>query len=163
MVRPWYWPEDGMPQKTKPFTWIIKGKIAASWWPDPSLLEKFKEYGISVIVNCSEFDNRSNLKGDFFYYHFNVPDYGLPSENQIREFISICDAHSNKGEAIVVHCVAGCGRTAQFILAWAASRGFIPKGVDPVTWIRKKRPCSLETKEQEDYARKLAKKFQLNH
>ena len=37
MVRPSYWPIDGMPYKSEPFTWIVKGKMAASWWPDPPI------------------------------------------------------------------------------------------------------------------------------
>jgi len=61
-----------------------------------------------------------------------------------------------------VHCVAGCGRTAQFIIVWAAFNKFIPYGMDPVKWIRKLRSCSLETKEQMDFARKIVKKYQIN-
>ena len=46
------------------------------------------------------------------------------------------------------------------IVAWAAYNGYIPDGIDPVKWIRKPRPCSLETKEQMDLARKIANKYQ---
>ena len=28
-----------MPHKSDPFSWIIKGKLAASWWPDPPIIE----------------------------------------------------------------------------------------------------------------------------
>ena len=58
-----------------------------------------------------------------------------------------------------MHCVAGCGRTGQFIVAWAAHNSYLPDGIDPVKWIRKLRPCSLETKEQMEVARNLAKKY----
>jgi len=151
-----------MPEKTEPFTWIIKGKMAASWWPDFSLYEIYKKERISVIVNCSEFDNHKDAPKEFYYYHFNVPDYGIPSNKQIDKFLQICKTHNQKREAIVVHCVAGCGRTAQFIIVWAASMGHIPNSIDPVKWIRKLRPCSLETKEQMAQARKLVKAYQLN-
>ncbi len=162
-IWPWYWPKNGMPKKTEPFTWIIKGKMAASWWPDLPLYGIYKKEGISVIVNCSEFDNHKDVPKKFKYYHINVPDYGIPSNKQIGKFLQICKIHIQKQEAIVVHCVAGCGRTAQFIIVWAASTGYIPNSIDPVKWIRKLRPCSLETKEQMAQARKLVKAYQINH
>ena len=160
MVRPSYWPIGGMPYKSEPFTWIVKGKMAASWWPDRPVLEIYKSQGITTIINCSEFDNRKDVQGSFQYYHFSVPDYGLPTEQQIDDFLKICDRLGVKGEPFVVHCVAGCGRTGQFIIAWAAKNGYITKDMDPIKWIRKFRPCSLETKEQMDFARKMAKKYQ---
>ncbi|TFG07171.1 MAG: hypothetical protein EU539_05650, partial [Promethearchaeota archaeon] len=114
---------------------------------------------IKVVINCSEFDNKSEMSKYFDYYHIDVPDYGLPTEQQIRRFLNICDEHGRKKDPIVVHCVAGCGRTGQFVVAWAAHNGFLPNGVDPVKWIRKFRPCSLETREQMNLARKIARQF----
>ena len=163
MVRPRYWPLNGMPNKSSPFTWIVRNKLAASWWPDPPVFKIYIKKGISVIINCSEFDNKKDIPEGFHYYHINVPDYGLPTEEQISRFLKICDKHGQKKETIVVHCVAGCGRTGQFVVAWGAKNGYIPKNIDPVKWIRKLRPCSLETKEQMEFARNLARKYQLNN
>ena len=159
MVRPWYWPNGGMPERTEPFTWIVKNKLAAGWWPENREIEIYKKEGIKVVINCSEFDNRQEISKNFKYYHIDVPDYGVPTNKQLEQFIAICDKHGRNNESIVVHCVAGCGRTGQFIVAWAAYNGFLPDGIDPVKWIRKLRPCSLETKEQMDLARKIAKKY----
>lgn len=158
-IWPSYWPKGGMLERSEPFTWIIKGRLAASWWPDSKILDIYKKEGISVIINCSEFDNRKDIPDNFKYHHFHVPDYGIPSEEQIKEFLKVSDGYSKQKSAIVIHCVAGCGRTAQFIVAWAAHNNFIPKNMDPVDWIRKIRPCSLETKEQIKYARSIAQKF----
>ncbi|GAG54141.1 unnamed protein product [marine sediment metagenome] len=47
------------------------------------------------------------------------------------------------------------------LVAWGAKNGYIPKSMDPVKWIRKYRSCSLETKEQMNFARKMAKKYQM--
>lgn len=161
MVRPWYWPEEGQPHRTEPFTWINHGKMAASWWPDPPVFDIYRKEGIKVIVNCTEFDNRCDIPRDFTYYHIHVEDYGVPTDKQISCFLEISDRHQAAGDPIVVHCVAGCGRTGQFIVAWAAHNGVIPEDVDPVDWIRNHRCCSLETNEQKKFARKLAEKF--NH
>jgi protein-tyrosine phosphatase len=159
MVRPWYWPKNGMPERTEPFTWIVKKKIAASWWPEATEFEKFKNQGIKVIINCSEFDNRSNIPENFKYFHFNIPDYGTPTDAQLEKFFEITSEFIIKGDPIVVHCVAGCGRSGIMIVALAAYNDLVPKGIDPVKWIRKLRPCCLETKEQMELARKLVKKY----
>ncbi|MBN1802432.1 MAG: dual specificity protein phosphatase family protein [Candidatus Lokiarchaeota archaeon] len=160
MIRPWYWPEGGQPHRTEPFTWIVKDNMAASWWPDPPVFKRYEKEGIRVVINCSEFDNRKDVPNRFTYYHINIPDYGIPTDNQIEKFLEITKKHAEKKESIVVHCVAGCGRTGQMIVAWGAFNGLIPKGLDPVQWIRNYRKCSLETKEQMSLARKIASKYQ---
>ena len=118
MVRPWYWPKGGMPERTEPFTWIVRGRMAASWWPDPPVFKIYERQGIKVIVNVSEFDNRQDIPEGFSYYHIDVPDYGVPTDEQIEHFLEITKMHQMNKEPIVVHCVAGCGRTGQFIVAW---------------------------------------------
>ena len=160
MVRPYYWPKNGMPERTEPFTWIIKKKIAASWWPDSSVFEMYKKEGIKVIINCSEFDNRLDIPESFKYFHFNIPDYGTPTDAQLEKFFEITNQFVSNGAPIVIHCVAGCGRSGIMIVALAAYNDFIPKGIDPVKWIRKLRPCCLETREQMELARKIVKKYQ---
>ena len=137
----------------------MKNKLAASWWPDPPEIEIYKKQGIKVVVNCSEFDNQRIISRFFIYYHINIPDYGTPTEIQLKRFLDITKKHSANAEPIVVHCVAGCGRTGIMIIAWAAYNGYIPNGIDPVKWIRKLRPCSLETKEQMNLAREIFKKY----
>lgn len=158
-IRPWYWPVEGQPHRTEPFTWIVPNEIAASWWPDPPVIEIYRNQGIKAIVNCSEFDNRQDVSDEFAYYHIQVEDFGIPTKDQVRYFIDKADKHHSAGEPVVVHCVAGCGRTAQFIVAWAAHRGLIAKAVDPVDWIREKRHCSLETEQQKVQARRFARLF----
>ncbi len=160
MVRPWYWPRTGMPEKAESFTWIIKKRIAASWWPDPSVIKRYKEEGIRVIINCSEFDNHSEIPKDFKFFHINIPDYGTPTDLQIKKFLEITNKFVDGKEPIVVHCVAGCGRTGILIVVWAAYNGYLRNEIDPVKWIRKLRSCCLETKEQMELARKIAKKYQ---
>ncbi len=159
MVRPWYWPKEGQPHRTEAFTWILKGKMAASWWPDPSVIEIYRKKDIKIIINCSEFDNRQDIPKEFKYFHINIPDFGTPTEAQIERFFKITSESSINNDPIVVHCVAGCGRSGLMIVAWAAYNGHIPKGIDPVKWIRKLRSCCLETKKQMELARKISKKY----
>ena len=93
------------------------------------------------------------------YYHIHVEDFGIPTDDQVIYFLDKTDRHGSAGEPVVVHCVAGCGKTAQVIVAWAAHRGLIAPATDPVGWIREKRACSLETAQQKVQARRLARLF----
>jgi len=158
-IRPWYWPKEGQPHRTEPFTWIVKDKIAASWWPDPYVFEIYSKKGIKAIVNCCEFDNQIDVPSEFAYHHIEVADYGVPTDSQIEEFIEIMQKHEQCNEPVVIHCVAGCGRTGQFIIAWCAKAGHLPRDQDPVDWIRERRSCCLETSDQINYAKKLANKY----
>jgi protein-tyrosine phosphatase len=153
-VRPWYWPARGQPERTEPFTWIVPDVIAASWWPDPYVFDLYDEHGIRAVVNCCEFDNRQDVPPQFAYHHIHVPDYGVPTDAQIEHFVMLMDEHHTAREPVVVHCVAGCGRTGQFIVAWCAKAGFIPAKADPVQWIRARRKCCLETPEQSECAKR---------
>ncbi|MFX1593002.1 MAG: dual specificity protein phosphatase family protein, partial [Promethearchaeota archaeon] len=127
--------------------------------PDASLFERYRKEGIKVIINCSEFDNRKDVPKDFTYFHINIPDFGTPTDSQLEKFFEITSKFITNRNPIVVHCVAGCGRTGIMVVAWAALNGYIPEGLDPVKWIQKLRPCCLETKEQMDLARKIANKY----
>jgi protein-tyrosine phosphatase len=138
----------------------VKNILGAGWWPEAREIEIYKKEGINVVINCSEFDNKQEISKYFEYYHINIPDYGIPTDSQLERFLNITKKHQAKKESIVVHCVAGCGRTGIMVVAWGAYNGIIPNGIDPVKWIRRFRSCSLETKEQMDLARNIAKKYQ---
>jgi protein-tyrosine phosphatase len=71
----------------------------------------------------------------------------------------IMDHHHESREAVVIHCVAGCGRTGQFIVAWCARAGHLPNDIDPVDWIRARRQCCLETKAQIEAVRRIVERF----
>jgi protein-tyrosine phosphatase len=137
---------------------MVEGVLAASWWPDPYVFEIYEERGIAAVVNCCEFDNRADVPKQFAYYHIHVPDYGVPTDAQMETFFELMDRHYAAREPVVIHCVAGCGRTGQFVVAWCARVGLIPAGTDPVKWIRERRRCCLETAEQEKCAKRWMQK-----
>jgi protein-tyrosine phosphatase len=135
--------------------------LGVSCWPDDHFEKEYPQNKIKVVINVCEFDYPEGVPKGFIYYHFPVPDYGLPTQKQIVKFLEVTRKHILNKEAIVVHCVAGCGRTGQMIAIWAASTGRIPKGEDPIRWIRKHRACSCETPRQEKLVRNYVNKLRI--
>ncbi|MFX1476004.1 MAG: protein-tyrosine phosphatase family protein, partial [Promethearchaeota archaeon] len=56
---------------------------------------------------------------------------------------------------VVVHCEGGCGRTGTFLAAYLISQGHSAEAA--IKEIRRKRPCSIETKGQEEILYHFAK------
>jgi Polymorphic toxin system, DSP-PTPase phosphatase len=145
------------------FTWIVKGVMAASCMPNNSLLANYKEQGIKVIINCSDWEYNfedKKFENYFSYYFIPILDFGVPGDAEIRKLFEICEQHQAKKEPIVVHCMAGCGRTGQLLCAWGAKNNIIPKEMDPVKWIRSLRKCCLENPSQERFAREIQTRIQ---
>ncbi len=133
------------------FSWIVKGVIAASSFPTKQSFTHFKQEGIKIVINCTEFDNSSNVPPEFQSYHFPIQDFGLVSHKNLQRFLDTTDIFYKQRLPIVVHCLAGCGRTGQMIIAFCANHNLIPNSIEPVAWLRCLRPCCLETPEQEHF------------
>ena len=52
------------------------------------------------------------------------------------------------GESVVVHCAAGYGRTGTMLACYLVHKGYGP--TEAINEVRRKRPGSIETKEQEN-------------
>ena len=159
-MKPWYLDKIYLRSNgTKPFDWIVQDKCGASWFPERDEFEFFKSAGIDVIFNCSEFDYADEVPNGFDYHFINIPDFGIPKHAQVEKFLKLAKEYFYKGKKIVIHCIAGCGRTGVMATIWASYFGFIPEGEDPVQWIRKRRACSLESSLQVRFAREMGKKY----
>ncbi len=77
-----------------------------------------------------------------------IPDFHTPTDldafgKTIQKVVNCAEA----GQNIVVHCLAGLGRTGIF-LACLARQKFGFSGREAVNWVRKYIPSALENKEQ---------------
>ncbi len=107
-----------------------------------------------VLVPGKELEAKSASRG-IDWHHLPIRDVRVPDQSfetlwtytgaRIRR-------HLIDGENVVIHCTGGLGRTGTI-----AARLLVEFGVDPeraVREIRKARPGSIETREQEEYVRK---------
>ncbi|MGB7576038.1 MAG: dual specificity protein phosphatase family protein [Thermodesulfobacteriota bacterium] len=141
----------------------LPGRIFRSPMPfsvyDPrgnSLLQFKRENGSLIVLlaeeeECMERTGR-NLKAlylqeGFQVIHFPIPDFDVPSEEDLEEVVKKTVEHAQVGKNILIHCHAGLGRTGLFV-AYLARRVLGLSSEEAIHWTRKYIPHALETDEQ---------------
>ncbi|MGR3317940.1 MAG: dual specificity protein phosphatase 23 [Candidatus Anammoxibacter sp.] len=135
------------------FSWLIKDEIAGMAKP-VSLVSDFKflkSSDIGAIVSLTERPLQPSVIEEFGfeYTHIPVVDFTVPTSDQIDAFVRFSKDLRLKEKKIAVHCDAGMGRTGTMLAVYlVSSKGYTAK--DAISEVRKKRPGSIETSEQED-------------
>ncbi|NXB66863.1 DUS23 phosphatase, partial [Struthidea cinerea] len=71
-----------------------------------------------------------------------------PTPEQIQSFLQIVEEANGRGEAVAVHCMLGYGRTGTLLACYLCKERHLAGG-DAIREIRRLRPGSIETPEQE--------------
>src|SRR5262249_40209056 len=88
--------------------------------------------------------------------HIPVPDYHAPTQEQLALYVNAVQGWMSAGLPVATHCGAGLGRTGTFLAAL-----FVAQGMDAdaaIAEIRRLRPGSIETPEQEQAVRAFAER-----
>jgi len=135
------------------------GKIYRNPMPDIQHLDYFKSTLkiTRVIQLCSneecEFYGRKQLPDryrqmDFKVTYFPIPDFKVPHDKkETRRLVDSILSDLKEGNNILIHCVAGNGRTG-LILACMARKVFGMKGEPAIKWVRKYIPSAVEREVQ---------------
>ena len=144
------------------FSWVIQDEIAGMARPVSvvSDLEFLKDNGIEAIVSLTELPLHKTLIDEFGfeYKHIPVADLTSPTQEQIEEFVTFVNNLISSKKKIVVHSDAGIGRTGTMLACYLVNKGRSAKNA--ITEVRKKRPGSIETMEQEETIEKYEEKVQ---
>jgi protein-tyrosine phosphatase len=87
-----------------------------AYWPRLNF-EKFKEIGITAIVNLMEENFYDPTRLGFSYFYKGFPDDWYPPHSYIEEILSFIDQHVKDGK-VLVHCAMGISRSGGLIVAW---------------------------------------------
>jgi protein-tyrosine phosphatase len=77
-----------------------------------------------------------------------IPDFGVPTKDDLEQAVQDTIAYAQAGHHIVIHCSAGIGRTGLFT-AYLAKRYLGLSGHEALQWVRRFIPRAVETPEQQ--------------
>ena len=119
--------------------------------------EFLKDNNIGAIVSLSELPLNRSLIDEFNFEvkHLPIKDFDTPKLEQIEDFLEFAKKIVASGKKLVVHCDAGIGRTGTMLACYLVSKGY--DALRAIGEVRKKRPGSIETIEQEEIVIKYEK------
>jgi len=133
------------------FSWLLKDRLAGMQHPGElrGTFATLKEMGIGAVVSLTPVPLPRKLlyEHDMAYLHLPVENFEAPEIGQIKRFVEFCEENIRSSRAVLVHCLAGLGRTGTMLACYLVSEGMPPDAA--IDYVRERRPGSIETEEQE--------------
>ena len=140
------------------FIWLLDHKLAGHEGPSGEEdLMWLRRQSVLALVRLierekTEVDTNQIRKLGMWDYHEPIPDFAVPKPEQIERIIRFIDASISAGRPVGVSYKFGLGRTGIIRACYLVRHGLDANvAIDEV---RKKRPGSIETKEQENVVKR---------
>ena len=128
------------------FVWVEEGRLAASGYPaSRGQLEWLKERGVGVILTLTERPIPAEVTTGLGIDFVNVPmkDHEPPNSDSLTRAADAIAAGLKSGKVVLVHCLAGEGRTGCALAAFMIrERRMEVRGA--LDAIRKAKPAFVE-------------------
>jgi len=134
------------------FSWVRENEVAASSAPENSEhLKWLQSQGIKHVL-CLDEDYMNVYKKKLHYLNVKLIDiieFEAPDSETIESIVNYLRNVKEQKEPVLIHCRAGWGRTGT-ILAIYLMEFYNKTAREAIQEIRKLRPWSIETREQEN-------------
>ncbi|MGD1835438.1 MAG: dual specificity protein phosphatase 23 [Nitrososphaeraceae archaeon] len=153
------WIYGNIYNKPTNFSWIIDNKLAGCAIPTNKkeiewLYEKQK---IKTIVTIREEPLPSEwIENDIEYKYVKSNDLEIPLMEDIIKTIDFIDIQIKKNKPVIVHCLAGKGRTGTILACYLVKHDEI-NAIEAIKKVRKLRPGSIQSEMQENAIYKFEK------
>ena len=136
-------------------TWIVERRVAAMPMPWPDEIDELPSHGVRGVLSLTERRPPGLPREGLRHLHLPVRDFTAPTQEQLTRAVAFMDGVLADGGAVVVHCAGGLGRTGTVIAAWLVRHGWTAEAA--VGEVRRRRPGSVETHEQEQAILRFAR------
>lgn len=143
------------------FGWVLEGSLAASGLPaSPSQVRWLKSQGVNTILTLTETPLPPDLLTGtgITSIHVQMFDHAPPTQESLSKAVKHLRSEIEKGNVVLVHCLAGQGRTGSVLAAYLIEyHGKDAK--EAIAHLRSTRPGSVERAQEVavlEYARLLA-------
>ncbi|NHJ46240.1 MAG: hypothetical protein FK733_00495 [Asgard group archaeon] len=118
-------------------------------------LNQIRNAGIKVIISLDDqiedHPNFKTISEDFEHHKMYITDFDVPSNEQIEKILTVMENARNEKKPMLIHCLAGCGRTGTILALAERFMYGTQSGVEAIENVRKIRPCAVETQGQYDF------------
>jgi atypical dual specificity phosphatase len=141
------------------FGWVLPGRLAGMARPYPGAASELTKQGVAAVLSLTEEPPLPELAGaGLRVLHVPVPDFAAPGPAALDRCVGFVRERMEAGASVVIHCHAGYGRTGTVLAACLVASGF--EAPTAIEMIRRMRPGSIETPEQEDAVLRFAGRAQ---
>ncbi len=111
--------------------WLIEDKLAGSPFPLSREVLKLPELKIRLVINLTSRGISNRVKEQLKpsgvkWKRLSIPDFGVPEPSIIKKYLqSVCETIQQE-QAVLTHCIAGCGRTGTMIGLFLVTHGYSP-------------------------------------
>src|SRR5262245_22070723 len=95
-------------------------------WPRRGAAEDLKREGIAAVLTLTEAAPPEGAYEGLFVAHEPMLDFAAPSPEALERCVAFVRGRWAEGQAVVVHCFAGFGRTGTVLSAVLVSEGLLP-------------------------------------